>query len=480
MIMTNLSVLLLVSVDGLVVGNFDGMDALSSVNIFYPVSLITGTLSVMAGVGISTSLSTAMGENDFEKLDYLRGLSLRIIIIMAACVAILQIPVVLLMINSYRLDAKMYALTWQYAIGLMICAPFALISVVGTFQLQIAGKMKALMRLSVMESIANLVFDLLFVGAFHLGVAGAGYGTAAANILRCSATVIYLARYTDMYKSSKRSFSLKDVLKVLECGAPDTAYQLVAAFRNYFMMQIYLSAFGQTAGVIKGVCTFTFSITNVLISGIVGGMRPLTGLLTGAEDRKGLRTLMNQGLRLNLIGAGIATVVVIAFPAFFYALHGVKDIPDGGLLSVRLYAVDFIIVGCNSIFRMYLANRKDSRFATILTLAGNATLPVFAFILSRIAQAPYIFLSYLITDLLVFMASSGRYKWWTDKDKEELNSDEEHVLYMTVRPDQAVDASRAIRAYAEEIGVDRKGVYCAALCMEEMVAYVKEVKKPIS
>jgi Na+-driven multidrug efflux pump len=95
MIMTNLSVLL-VSIDGLVVGNFDGMDALSSVNIFYPVSLITGTLSVMAGVGISTSLSTAMGENDFEKLDYLRGLSLRIIIIMAACVAILQIPVVLL------------------------------------------------------------------------------------------------------------------------------------------------------------------------------------------------------------------------------------------------------------------------------------------------------------------------------------------------------------------------------------------------
>lgn len=60
MIMTNLSVLLLVSVDGLVVGNFDGMDALSSVNIFYPVSLTIGALSVMAGVGISTSISTAM------------------------------------------------------------------------------------------------------------------------------------------------------------------------------------------------------------------------------------------------------------------------------------------------------------------------------------------------------------------------------------------------------------------------------------
>ena len=48
---------------------------------------------------------------------------------------------------------------------------------------------------------------------------------------------------------------------------------------------------------------------------------------------------------------------------------------------------------------------------------------------------------------------------------------------MTVRPDQAVEASRKIRAYAEENGVDKRVAYRAALCMEEMVAYAKNANE---
>ena len=54
MVVTNLSNLLLVSVDGLVVGNFLGKDALASVNIFYPAMLLTGVMSVITAVGILT------------------------------------------------------------------------------------------------------------------------------------------------------------------------------------------------------------------------------------------------------------------------------------------------------------------------------------------------------------------------------------------------------------------------------------------
>jgi Na+-driven multidrug efflux pump len=58
--------------------------------------------------------------------------------------------------------------------------------------------MKILMGLSVIEGLANLGFDLLYTGAFHMGIAGTGYGTATANIIRCTLTVLYLYRRTDM------------------------------------------------------------------------------------------------------------------------------------------------------------------------------------------------------------------------------------------------------------------------------------------
>ena len=60
MLLTNLSTMLLVSVDGIVAGNLVGPDALSSINIFYPVTVMVGAVSTVAAIGISTSISTAM------------------------------------------------------------------------------------------------------------------------------------------------------------------------------------------------------------------------------------------------------------------------------------------------------------------------------------------------------------------------------------------------------------------------------------
>ena len=474
MLITNLSTLLLVSVDGIVAGNLVGEEALSAVNIFYPVTVLVGALSVLVASGISTSLSTAMGKNDHAALDRTKAASMRITAVMAVAVGIVQIPVVWLVVRSYGLSEEMYRMTMQYALGIMICTPLGLVSSVGTYQLQIAGKMKALMGLSVIEGVSNLAFDLLYTGVFKMGIAGTGYGTATANLIRCALTVAYLYRCTDMLRSDTKKVSFAEVKSILSVGVPDASYMLIIAFQNYLIMKILLAAFGTDGGVIKGVCTLCFSITNVLISGIAGSMRPLMGLYAGADDKAGLHILMKQGSRLNLISAGLATLVIELRPEWFYAINGVKDIPEDGLLCVRLFALYFVLKGFDFLLRMYLSNRKDSGYATALTVIGNATLPLFAFILWKAAPAPYIFLAYLATEIVVFVMSYVRYRGWLEKDRKEIEENgHDIVLYMTVHPEEAVEASRELRSYAEKHGISKRIAYRAALCMEEMVAYAR-------
>ena len=477
MMITNLSTLLLVSVDGVVAGNLVGEEALSAVSIFYPVTILTGAISMLAASGISTSISTAMGKNDAAVLDRVKGASVRMTLAMAVIAAIVQIPIVLAVVRSYGLPEEMYRMTMQYATGIMISTPLGLISTVGTYQMQIAGKMKMLMTLSLIEGVSNLAFDLLYTGMFRMGVAGTGYGTATANLIRCSLTLIYLYRYTDMLRSDSKTVSPGDVKSILSAGVPDASYMLIAAVQNYLMMQILLAAFGTDGGIIKGVCSLCFNIANVVISGNTSSVRPLMGLYAGADDRAGLFLLVQQGAVLNLAGAGLATLITELRPEWFYAMNGVHDIPEGGLLSVRLYALCFVLKGFDSLFRMYLSNRKDSRYATRLTVAGNATLPLFAFILWKTAPAPYIFLAYLVTEALIFAVSYVRYLRWLEKDRKEVEENGEDIeLYMTVRPDEAVEASRELRSFAEEQGINEKIAYRAALCMEEMAAYVKEAE----
>ena len=83
--------------------------------------------------------------------------------------------------------------------------------------------------------------------------------------------------------------------------------------------------------------------------------------------------------------------------------------------------------------------------------------------------------SYTITQVFIFILSAIRYIVWNYKDRKELEKvEDQYVLYMTVKPEQAVAASIGIRRFAEEKGIKLKVSYRVALCMEEMVAYADE------
>lgn len=476
LLMTNIATLLLVSVDGLVVGNLVSSEALSAVNILNPAVLAVGVVSVLIANGTATSLSTRMGEYNREGILFAKSAVKQLMIAAAIFVAIVQIPLVFCIIRSYQLSPELNRLTWQYAVGIMISMPFGLISTVGVFQMQIVGKMKVLMKLALLEGGVNLVLDLFFVGALKMGVAGAGFGTAGANIVRCTTTILYLSKKTDIYTCGSVKARREDRREILSLGMTEASYSFMMALQNYFMIRIILGAFGDSGGVIKGVCGFCFSLVNVLISCVQGSTRPMAGLMVGGEDRVGLRMLMRQSGIIITAFVCTMTLIVELFPGVFYTIHGVSVIPEGGLLSLRLYALFFVFRAYDALFRLYLANREDTRFSTGLTLLGYATLPIFAFILSRVIPGPFLWLSYLFTEILIFSLNLWRYRKWLERDRSSFDPST-HYLSLTVQPDDAVEASRYILKWAEENGFSNRIAYRVGLCIEEMTAYAVASQK---
>lgn len=474
MIVTNLSTLLLITVDGLVVGNLVGKEALSAVNIFQPATAFIGAISVLVANGATTSLSVSMGKNDMDGIRRAKSAVIRLMIIAAVAVAFLQIPIVYLIISSYKLSPQMQNMTWSYAIGVMLSMPLGLISTVGVYQLQIVGRMKILMKLAALEGLVNLALDLLLVGVFHMGVAGAGFGTACANLVRCSATVLYLMKKTDIYKTGGVKAKIEDIRNVFKYGFPEAANSATNALQNYLIMMIILFVFGPDGGVIKGVCVFCTSLINVFFSGVNGSMRPLLGLMTGARDLEGLKKLILQCFILIETFAIAMVALIMLAPEWFYHIHGVAAIPDGGIVSLRFFSLQFLFVGVNTMMRTYFINRGESNFATKIGVSSTFILLVVMFILCLLIPGPYIWLAYLITEILVFNASYAKYLIQMKQDKADSDPNA-GILYLTVSPEDAAEASEMIQNYADEIGCPKALAYKVALCMEEMVAYaVKE------
>ena len=206
--------------------------------------------------------------------------------------------------------------------------------------------------------------------------------------------------------------------------------------------------------------------------GIQGGVRPLMGLYAGADDRKGMSKLMIRGTMLVFLYAGIASLVIIFFPGLFYHLHGVYQIPEGGMLAVQLYALSFVILGLNYLLRLYFTNRGDIAFATTLTVAGKATLPLLALGIALLPVPPaFIFLAYLFTEILTCAPAAVRYARRSAIDRKE--DQEDIVLYMTIGQEDAADASQYVKAFAEEHGIERWTAFRTSVCLEEMTAYIQ-------
>ena len=361
MIFTNLSTLLLLSVNSIVVGNFISSEALASVNILLPAINFVGVISSLVASGSALCLSKSIGKNETQNLDHFKHAMLVLMILASAFVAVIQIPLFTILIRSYQLSKEMNALTWQYAIGTMVAMPIGLISTMGSYQLQVIGKMKVLMWLTVIEGVVNLALDLLFIGPLKMGIAGAGFGTAGANLVRGSITVIYLAKKTDIYKFNGAKVRSKDIKGILESGIPESTQLAMAAFQDYFLMIIILSMFGESGGVIKGACVFATNIATMFILGVQSSMRSLLGIKCGSHDKAGLNLLMIQGLKIVFGLTLIITLFVELSPSLMYSIQGVTSIPKGGIASLRIRATSFVFIGVCTIFRLYLSTRGDTK-----------------------------------------------------------------------------------------------------------------------
>ena len=476
MVATNLSSFILLSVDGLIVGNFVNTEALAAISIFYPATAAVGVPAVLLASGAASSISTCMGKNDVERLHVLKKAVLSLLVIASILTSIIQIPIIYGIIRSYNLSPQLAQTAWQYGIGIMIATPLGLIATVGIYLLQILGKTKPLMWLATIEGITNVVLDLIFVCVFNMGVLGASMATACANLFKCVFTLFYLIKKTDMYKTGGAKLQVSAIGEVLSAGLPEASNSVGQAIRNYFLTMVIVAVFGEAGGVIAGVSNFCYGICNIFIGGIQSSMRPICGLLCGADDRKALHMLLNRCIQIVIVIVGVLIVIMEVFPGLFFTLHGVKSIPVGGLLSLRLASIQYVCKGLNTLFRLYFSNRKDSRFASALILTGSAALPIYAWILAQLFPAPFLWLCYMINESWMLGANVIRYRKWLHNDSREADPSDRRI-YLTVEPDSAIEASRMIRNYGSEHGFSLRMVYRIGLCMEEMVAYAVKSQK---
>lgn len=236
------------AVDSLVVGNFCGNDALAAVSSSGSLSHLLIGFFQGVFVGASVIISHKYGANDKGAVEKSIHTTIGFALVFGVILTVLGVgftPIILrLMGTPENVMVNSVVYFRIYCLGLLGMILYNTAN--GIFQA--LGDSRHPLLYLLIASIANIILDLLFVGVFHMGVAGAALATVIGQVLSAILGFLHLMSGKFVVRVDLKKINLeKSVLRqIIRFGLPSGIQNSVTAIAN-IVVQSNINAFGDLA-----------------------------------------------------------------------------------------------------------------------------------------------------------------------------------------------------------------------------------------
>ncbi len=234
--------------DSIIVGNFVGKQALAAVassgNLIFMMTGFFMGLCLGAGVIISRYL----GARDFERMKKAIHTAVAFALCCGLALSILGLWLAPKMLILMKTPENVLPLSITYFRIYFFGSFFSLTYNVCAGILQAVGDSKSPLRFLIFASVTNVILDLLFVGVFHWGVAGAAVATVISQMLSAVLGFRKLLKSEGYYQLHIKEigFDMARLREILKQGIPSGINNSIISIANV-VVQSNINAFGDDA-----------------------------------------------------------------------------------------------------------------------------------------------------------------------------------------------------------------------------------------
>ena len=214
------------TMDSIIVGQIEGKTGLAAIDAVsslmrLPVNFFNG---IAAGSAII--ISQCFGARDYQRLYDAEHTSAAFALVFGAILSISGVAVTRSALHLMSVPRQIFPLTLSYTRIYFGGLIFSLIYNIGAGTLQAVGNTRIPFRILVVAGLINIVLDYLFVGPFHMGVAGAAIATVISQAFSAFLVVRTLVEFEGVCRLNLRDIRLhrEPLKKILSIGLP-TAFQ---------------------------------------------------------------------------------------------------------------------------------------------------------------------------------------------------------------------------------------------------------------
>lgn len=343
-ILSSVAQLLSILIDAIVVSNLIGPDAISAVNVSVPVLSLVGCLGALIGVGGSIVAAKAMGLRNMEETNRVFSVSLKATLIFGLFISVVGYFLAPAMVELVcPTDSRIYPLAASYLQIIITGMVFML----GTFTLQsfikTDGNPKLVMRAVVIGCIVNLFFDIIFIKAFDMGIAGSAWASVLSYMAAFGVCLVHFRMPRCSLRFQFNAPITNGLANLAKEGAPLSINSLLLGVCTYFINTIVLHVAGDDGMYVWSLCLQLFTIMQLVLGGISTSIYAIGGLLAGERDMEGLGILTRRVLVYVCSVLAVIVVVMMVYPEMLASLFGGSRLADNTMTDVaspiRIYAL---------------------------------------------------------------------------------------------------------------------------------------------
>ena len=316
-----------VFIDAVIVGNYVSTDAMAVINLFAPLLILVTMVPMLLAEGSMVAGSRAFGEQDYPQVNrtFMVNLAGGLLFSLAAALPISLFAQPL--VGLYTDNARLYPLALDYLpVAAFIGVAFAIQNSYTVF-LQLTGKARLVVRITIVQMMINLLFDMLFIVVFGWGIQGAVYATICSYLLSLVMVVPEVRRQW-------RVFALTSVLRswfpslTWHCGKlglSDATGSFVSVIIFSGINAAAQRIYGADGLVVVSVFMQMLSVSSLVTMGVNFSMQSLGMTFLGEDDFRGYRMVISRSLVIVIACMGIISLVMGLSPELLLRCFGADE-----------------------------------------------------------------------------------------------------------------------------------------------------------
>ncbi len=371
------------SIDGMFVSRLISTNALSAINIVWPIITISYALGAMMGSGGAAIVAKKFG----EKKDQEARSNFTLVVVFTLLFSLLIVGLCFIFFNNIIafLGADKTLLNYcnEYAKYSLYFFSFSTLSFVFNIFFITSGRANLGLIISLIGGVINILFDYILMGVLKIGIKGAAIATG----LGYFSTVLISLIYFSIKKENKLYFGKlifdKNVLfKTMTNGSSELVTNIANGITTLMLNNILMDLAGANGVASITIILYAQSILVSFYYGFMMGISPLISFNYGKQEHQRLKKI--NKISLIIIGSIslITLLIAVVFSKnlvnlFLDNSSGNQEVLDMATYGFIIFAISFLFMGFNiyaSSFFTALNNGLISALISFLRTFGFMVL----------------------------------------------------------------------------------------------------------